>query len=71
MNSTKVLTLGATKIVHMHRYIGTRVQIFEKVHMLHVVSPLTGSIQKICGQNTETKEKEAHCLTLSRITGGI
>ena len=64
MNSTKVLTLGATKVVCMHRYIGMRVQIFEKAHMLHVASPLTGSIQKICGENTEAKEKEAHCLTL-------
>ena len=48
-----------------------RAQIFEKTHMLHVASPLTESIQKICGKNTETKEKEAHWLTLSRITGGI
>ena len=55
MNSTKVQTLGTTKIVHMRRYIGMRVQIFEKA----------------CGQKTETKEKEAHCLTLSCITGGL
>ena len=71
MNSTKVQTLGPTKIVRILRYIGMRVQIFEKAHILHVASPLTGNIQKICGKNTETKEKEAHWLTLSHITGGI
>ena len=30
---------------------------------------ITESIRKICGQKTETKEKEGRCLTLSRILG--
>ena len=32
---------------------------------------VTGSIRKICGQKTETKEKEARFLTLSRILGSL
>ena len=31
----------------------------------------TESIRKICEQKTETKEKEARCLTLSRIPGSV
>ena len=45
---------------HMHWPIGTHAQIFERVDALQ-----TESIWKrLCGQKTETKEKEAHCLTL-------
>ena len=42
-------------------------QIFEKATEMC----LMGSIWKICMQNSETKEKEAHCLTLSHISGSV
>ena len=48
------------------RTLSARVQIFEKVHTC-----LTESIRNICGQKTETKEKEACCLMLSRIPGSV
>ena len=58
MNALKCRTLGATRAGILKSTRATEMRVTE-------------SIRKICEQKTETKEKEARCLTLSRIPGSI
>ena len=58
MNALKCRTLGAM-----------RARILKSTHATEM--RVTESIRKICEQKTETKEKEARCLTLSRIPGSV
>ena len=56
MNAHKCRTLGTTRARILKSARATEMRVME-------------SIRKICEQKRETKEKEAHCLTLSRIPG--
>ena len=56
MNALKCRTLGAMRARILISACATEMCV-------------TGSIRKICGQKTETKEKEARCFSLSRIPG--
>ena len=56
MNALKCRTLGAT-----------HARILKSTCAIEMNG--TESIRKICEQKTETKEREARCLTLSHITG--
>ena len=58
MNALKCRTLGATRARILKSARATEMRVTE-------------SIRKICEQKTETKKKEARCLTLSRILGSV
>ena len=58
MNALKCRTLGAMRARILKSARATEMRVTE-------------SIRKICEQKTETKEKEARRLTLSRIPGSV
>ena len=58
MNALQCRTLGAMRARILKSACATEMRVME-------------SIRKICEQKTETKEKEARCLILSRISGSV